>query len=370
MALHVNSPVELNPDGLHCVPSVRRRSPNCFTALVEASAHSEFGIPSISKAWFSHSFIYERPGARVELMEDNRTLRMLFASDLSAENALQAKLLHYFGIALHEDTFDGLGAVLDAIARALKAGKLVISPFGACFMKDTLDYGRDYARLGHLISPIRLDVARGKLFAIENMCGSVEISLDEYAQCFAAHRELGVPFKLMQCRRAPNAVERALGARELRRDLGACLRRLFSAGSGEGLTALRSGVADIVDAAERYRAPLRVHRLWSFSHDRSAVEESLVHWAAARAASTAELTQLGALLKRAAAAWHGLYALIQSEPSAWTDETLDDVHATAQAVVTLEERIAEQLQEIYAGLCSGSDELLAGEAGARSGADP
>ena len=365
----MDAAVELNPDGLHYPATVRRRSPNCFTALVEASARSEFGIPSISKAWFSHSFVHERPGARVELMDDHRTLCMLFASDLRAESALPAKLLRYFGIELHEESFDKFDAVLDVIHESLRAGKLLISPFGACYIKDSLDYGRDYARLGHLISPVRLDVARGKLMAIDNMCGSLEVSLEAYAACFAAHQELRVPFKLMQCRRAVTARELPLTAHELRLELEACLFHLYSNKPGEGLGALRAGISDIVDAAERYRVPLQVHRLWSFSHDRSALEESLEHWTAARIATAAQLGTLGALLRKSAASWHGLFALLQTEAHAWNDETLADVRAVAQGLLTVEDQTATQLREIYECLSLQMNGTLSSAGGVRP-ADP
>jgi hypothetical protein len=334
--------VELNASKLRHPPSVRRYSPDCLTALIEASARSQFGIPSITKAWFGHSFVYSRAEGPVTLQSDGNTLDMGFFRNPYASMRLADKLMAYYGLRCSVERHDSFESVLEAVRCALEGGELLISSFGAGFMQGRL-YGRWHDDVGHMMTPVRLDFGTGTLSAIENICGAVDIRLEDYARCFEVRRASGLPFVLIRTHRDADAAEKPIRICEVQQDLKASLENLLSEDPGEGLKALRRGVADIRDAVERFDTAMYVNAIWTFPNDRYAFEQNLSHWASAGVAVDTELQELGSFLRKATATWAGLHALL-AEPG---PERLEEVSAPLSNVVRVEEHIAGILEKFH-----------------------
>jgi hypothetical protein len=346
----LGSLIELNTTRLKYPVSVRRNAPDCFTALVEASARSQFGIRRITKAWFCHSFQFKRSEAQIALKDDGRTLDVTFGRGPYGRRYLGERLRHYYGLTISVQRFDSFDSVLDAIRCALESGELIMSTFGLGRLKGWYEYGDPHAGIDHLITPTRLDLSNGTLSAMESIIGSVEVDLKDYAQCFERCRDHGVRFVLIRCHREPDHEERPVLISEVQRDLEDCVSHLRSADPDQGLAALRRAVADIGEALARLQTPAKVPGLWTFALDRYALQQSLPDWKAAGVANDSALTQLDALLGKAAAMWRGVTAVLHDAVVNQDVCGLVDLVVPLQEVVHQEQRVADLMEAIQRDL--------------------
>jgi hypothetical protein len=336
----------LDPVSIPDPPSVNRFSPNCFSALVEASARYQFGVTSIAKAWFSYSFIYERPAAPLELCEGGTSLNVLLSNvEEYTSYRGERRLEHYYGLALEDISYAQFDALLCDVHHAIRTRRLVITSFDMAFMRGRHEYGLSHSE--HLISPIALDFAEGKLVVLNNIGanGRHPLDLDDYRACFEYIRGQNEPFVLTCVHRAPHRLERPLELTTIRSDLEACLSNLFASESTRGLSALRRAAHDIPAAAARLRTRFSVPGLWMFQFDRHNFRSSLPHWREAGVSSSAVST-LSTLLDELIGTWAAAGMVTEGAIGSRRHGAADELERVFARLVQLEERAAGTLERI------------------------
>jgi len=347
----VETVIQLNPGRLRYPPTVRHDAPDCFTALVEASVRSQFGLTGIPKAWFGYSFVYRPPPrSRLGLLSDGRTLNAELGRSDYGERRVLEKLGLYYGVAISQRTFRSFDSLLVEVGRALKAGELVISPFGVGFLKGWYEYGEHQFGMTHVILPTELNLSRATLTVLETILGSSEIDLQDYERCFERIRREGRDFPLWYCRREQGHEERPVCISDARWDLRECVEHLRSADPNQGLNALSRAIGEISEAFERLKRPAKIPGLWTFGPDRCALRENLPHWRAACVASDARIAELDELLGSAIAVWSGINAVLHTAVQEQDASQLSELKCLWQDIVCREERIAEAMETIYRDL--------------------
>jgi hypothetical protein len=346
------SSTELGSVAIPDPPFVDRFSPNCLSTIIESSARYRYGLPDICKAWFSYSFVYERPLDEIGFAEDGMALNVLLSNIEEYTNYRgEKKLAHYYGLRLEDTEYDDFHSMLSDVHAAIASRELVITSFDIAYIPKRREYRRSHSE--HLVSPFGLDMARGTVAALDNLSvdGRVEFGLLDYRDCFDYVRSQGAEFLITRCPREANHVELPVRRSELRQDLQVCLDNLLSAHPNRGLNALRRAITDVSDCARRMAAPFAVPGFWMFERDRHNLALQLRHWRGENLARADLLGELEQILEELFRTWGAVNVITEGALAASVVCDANELDMTLQRILRLEERAVAILEIVFDGLC-------------------
>jgi hypothetical protein len=261
------------------VPVADRAFPSCYWGLVELLACYEFGVQSIKRAWFSHSFVYSPPPqGELRFAENGVDLAITLTSSSYADDNVARKVRDLFGLAIERTNYDTYPQLVSAIEAHLKRGEVVISSFDLHFQRTRREYGKVFGF--HTIGIVGWNDTRGLLFVTDQFQGSIELPLQDYEASFHHARSAGRKFWLARCVRVgePRPKNEDEVRDELRRDIAACLENLRSADPCLGLAGLKWATQDVLAAARTFDRPFALPGMWRLGKDRWCMAKAIEAW--------------------------------------------------------------------------------------------